>query len=72
MTECPCPHHPQGCYGHPTKCGCARENKDAEIAHLRAVLQYVLDDEPNLMPRATSECRKVIRRALEQGKESVK
>lgn len=23
MTDCPCPQHPTGCYGHPDKCGCA-------------------------------------------------
>ena len=23
MTDCPCPKHPIGCYGHPTHCGCA-------------------------------------------------
>lgn len=39
---------------------------EAEIEHLRAALQYVLDDEPNLVPRATSSCRAYIRGVLEQ------
>lgn len=25
MTACPCPHHPFGCYGHPTACLCVTE-----------------------------------------------
>lgn len=37
----------------------------AEIERLRAALQYVLEDEANLMPRATSACRAVVRRALQ-------
>lgn len=23
MSDCPCPHHPIGCYGHPHSCRCA-------------------------------------------------
>ena len=29
-------------------------------------LKYVMDDEPNLLPRATSECRKVIAAVIEK------
>lgn len=36
----------------------------AEIERLRNALNYVLEDEPNLTPRATSGCRAVVRRAL--------
>lgn len=24
MVDCPCPHHPFGCFGHPTTCKCAK------------------------------------------------
>lgn len=42
------------------------ELERAEIKQLRAALQYVLEDDGGIMPRATSACRAVIRRALEQ------
>ena len=36
----------------------------AEVERLTALLQYVLEDEPNLAPRASSSCRAFIRAAL--------
>lgn len=38
--------------------------KDAEIERLRLALRYVLEDEPNGLPRASSSCRAVARKAL--------
>lgn len=38
--------------------------RDAENIRLRVLLDYVLNDEPNGVPRASSECRKYIRSQL--------
>lgn len=35
-----------------------------EIDRLRGLLEFILQDEPNLMPRASSETRKFIREHL--------
>jgi hypothetical protein len=42
--------------------------QEDEIKRLRAGLEYVLQDEPNLIPRASSECRSHIRRVLTRTK----
>lgn len=47
----------------PARCGLC-EARDKEIERLRSLLRYVLADEPNLVPRASSECRRTIRKAL--------
>lgn len=26
MSDCPCPHHPFECYGHPHSCECSRQD----------------------------------------------
>lgn len=41
------------------------------IAALREALRYVLEDEPNLMPRATSSCRDHIRHILAVNEQEV-
>ena len=36
-----------------------------EVKRLRGLLEFILQDEPNLVPRASSETRKFIREQLE-------
>lgn len=36
-----------------------------EIKRLREALRYVLEDESNFVPRASSSCRAVVREALD-------
>jgi hypothetical protein len=43
----------------------------AELERLRTALQYVLDDEPSGIPRASSTCRSVVRRVRPGGKHGV-
>ena len=45
------------------------ERLRAVNAGLVEALEYVLEDEPNLVPRASSSCRNVIRAALAKAKE---
>lgn len=40
--------------------------RNRQITKLMTACQYVLDDEQNLIPRATAECRKVVRKAMEE------
>lgn len=39
---------------------------EAKLAVCVGALEYVMEDEPNLIPRASSSCRKVVRQALKQ------
>jgi hypothetical protein len=43
----------------------ALANQSFAVEKLTELVRYVLDDEPNLVPRASSACREHIRRELE-------
>lgn len=43
--NCPCPHHPFECFGHPTTCKCADERKTSMLT--KVVAQYSFYDDPD-------------------------
>lgn len=41
----------------------------SQVAALVEALEYVLEDEPNMIPRASSKCRNIVRAALTHHRE---
>ncbi len=48
MSECPCPHHPIGCHGHPTKCRCATHRLPADMTQRAGEMAHIHDPPPLL------------------------